>query len=146
MPRAPTRTPYPSDLTDAQWALVAAAMPPATNGRTGRPRRYPLREVWNAILYLTRNGCTWRALPHDLPPWELVWEHFRRWRDNGTLERVHAVLRAEVRTRAGREPTPSLVIVDSQSARTTEKGGPGASTRVRRSRAANGTSPSTRSA
>ena len=137
---------YPSDLTDAQWALVEAAMPPATHGRTGRPRTYPLREVWNAVLYLTRNGCSWRALPHDLPPWEVVWEHFRRWRDAGTLERVHALLRAEVRAAAGRERTPSLVVVDSQSVRTTEKGGPRASTPARGSRAGSATSRSTRSA
>lgn len=146
MPRPRSRPPYPSDLTDAQWALVEAAMPPAIHGRTGRPRTYPLREVWNAVLYLTRNGCTWRALPHDFPPWPVVWEHFRRWRDAGTLARVHAALRAEVRTRAGRAPTPSLVIVDSQSARTTEKGGPRASTPARRSKGASATSPSTRSA
>lgn len=137
---------YPSDLTDAQWALVEAAMPPATRGRTGRPRKYPLREVWNAVLYLTRNGCSWRALPHDLPPWDVVWEHFRRWRDAGTLARVHALLREEVRAAAGRAPTPSLVIIDSQSVRTTEKGGPRASTRARRSRGASATSRSTRSA
>ncbi len=145
MPELSSRRRYPSDLTDAQWALVEAAMPPATNGRTGRPRKYPLREVWNAIFYLTRNGCSWRALPHDLPPWDVVWEHFRRWRDGGTLERVHAALREEVRVRAGRAPTPSLAIVDSQSVRTTEKGGPRASTRARRSRGASATSSSTRS-
>lgn len=130
MPRTrsqpPARPAYPSNLTGAQWALVAATMPLATNGRTGWPRRYPLRYPlrggWNAVLYLTRNGCTWRALPHDFPPWPVVWEHFRRWRDAGTLERVHAALRTEVRVRAGREPTPRLVIADCESAMTAERG------------------------
>jgi len=141
-----TRRRYPSDLTDAQWAVVRAAMPPAKRGHTGRPRTYPLREIWNALFYLDREGCTWRALPHDFPPWALVWEHFRRWRDAGTLERVHAALRAQVRARDGRAPAPSAAILDSQSVRTTEKGGPAATTRRRRSRGASGTCSSTRSA
>ena len=140
MGRAQSRPRYPSDLTDAQWALVAAAMPPATNGRTGRPRTYPLREVWNAVFYLARTGCSWRALPHDFPPWDVVWEHFRRWRNAGTLERINGLLREEVRARVGRERTPSLAIIDSQSVRTTEKGGPRASTPTRRSRGASATS------
>jgi transposase len=135
---------YPSDLTDAQWAVVQAAMPPAKGGHTGRPRRYPLREIWNALFYLAREGCSWRALPHDFPPWDDVWEHFRRWRDAGTLERVHAALRAQVRVRDGRAPTPSAVSIDSQSVKTTEKGGPKASTPRSRSRAASATSSSTR--
>ena len=140
MPRSPARPRYPSDLTDAQWALLAAAMPPATNGRTGRPRKYPLREVWNAIFYLARNGCSWRALPHDFPPWDVVWEHFRRWRKNGTLAQLNGLLREEVRAWAGKERTPSLAIIDSQSVKTTEKGGPRASTPARRSRGASATS------
>ena len=145
MPRPASRPRYPSDLTDAQWALVAAAMPPAVHGRTGRPRKYPLREVWNAIFYLTRNGCSWRALPHDFPPWDVVWEHFRRWRTNGTLERMNAGLREDLRVRVGRDRTPSLAIIDSQSVKTTEKGGPRATMPARRSRAASATSSSTRS-
>ena len=140
------RARYPTDLTDAQWALVQAAMPPAVHGRTGRPRQYPLREIWNAIFYLTRTGCSWRALPHDFPPWALVWEHFRRWRDAGTLERVHAALRAQVRMTMGRAPLPTAAVIDSQSVKTTEKGGPTASTRRRRSRGASASSSSTRTA
>lgn len=91
------RASYPTDMTDAQWAVVRSAMPPARAGKTGRPRSYPLREVWNAIFYQAKNGCTWRALPHDFPPWPVVWQQFRRWRDNGTLDGVHEALRAAVR-------------------------------------------------
>ena len=144
MPSTVSRPRYPSDLTDAQWAVIAAAMPPATHGRTGRPRKYPLREVWNAVFYLARNGCSWRALPHDFPPWAVVWEHFRRWRDAGTLEQVHRLLREEVRVWAGKERTPSLAIIDAQSVKTTEKGGPRATMPARRSRAASATLSSIR--
>ena len=140
MPRVQPRRRYPSDLTDAQWGLLAAAMPLATNGRTGRPRKYPLREVWNAIFYLARNGCTWRALPHDFPPWEVVWDHFRRWRANGTFEHLNGLLREEVRAWAGKERTPSLAIIDAQSVKTTEKGDPRATTRASWSRGGSGTS------
>ena len=88
------RRSYPTDLTAAQWAIIAAVMPPPKGGRTGRPRKYPLREIWNAIFYVGKNGCTWRALPHDFPPWSAVWMQFRRWRESGTLEAVHAALRS----------------------------------------------------
>ena len=142
--RAP-RPRYPSDLTDAQWALVDAAMPPAVRGRTGRPRTYALREVWNALFYLTREGCTWRALPHDFPPWTIVWDHFRRWRDSGTLERVHAALRHQTRVQAGRRHLPTAAVLDSQSVKGTEKGGPLASMPARRSRGRSASSSSIRS-
>ena len=134
------RAAYPSDLTDEQWAVIQSVLPKAKNGRTGRPPKYERREVWNAIFYQARTGCEWRYLPHDLPPWEDVWEHFSRWRDNGTLAQVHDALRAKGRLQEGREPTPSAAIIDSQSVKTPQKGGATASMPARRSKDANATS------
>jgi len=130
---------YPSDLTDVEWQRIEVVLPPAKGGRTGRPRKYPLREIWNAIFYQLRTGCAWRYLPHDFPPHADVWEHFCRWRDNGTIERVHDALRKQVRTRDGRDPTPSAAIIDTQSVKTPQKGGTTAMTQARRSKDANAT-------
>jgi putative transposase len=128
------RKPYPTDLTDAQWEVVRCAMPPAKGGKTGKPRDFSVREMWNAIFYKVKNGCTWRALPHDFPPHSAVWQQYRRWRDNGTLERVHEALRSEVRRKAGRESSPSAAVVDSQSVRVAEKrGSAGGTMQARRS-------------
>jgi len=135
---------YPSDLTDAQWARLEPLVPLPRPG--GRPPAHARRELVDAMLYVLRNGIIWRALPHEYPPWQTVYHYFRQWRTDGTFERMNAVLRAEVRVRAGRAPEPSAAIIDSQSVKTTEKGGSGAMTGARKSTAANGICWSTRSA
>jgi len=135
------RASYPSDLSEEQWQeLEPLLLSRSSRSGGGAPRRYALREVVNGLVYLLCNGCSWRALPHDLPPYSLVWYYFRRWRDNGTLEHVHGVLRATVRAQVAREEAPSVAIMDSQSVKTTEKGGQKALTRTSASRAARGTS------
>ena len=128
----PTRSLYPSDLTDPQWNRVAPLLP-KKRSRRGRPRTASYREILNAILYLIRTGCAWRLLPHDLPHWKTVYTYFRLWRLAGLWEKIHERLREETRRAAGREVSPSAAILDSQSVKTTEKGGcAAATTRARR--------------
>lgn len=117
---------YPSDLTDAQWVRLEPLLPTVRPG--GRPRAHPLREVIDALRYVLRGGIAWRALPHDYPPWQTVYHYFRAWRLDGTWERLNDELRVLVRERAGRHAQPSAGILDSQSAKTTEKGGLAATT------------------
>ncbi|MCC8432822.1 IS5 family transposase [Reyranella aquatilis] len=113
---------YPSDLTDAEWALVGSLIPPARRG--GRPRDVDIREVLNAVFYLLSTGCQWDALPRDLPPKSTVYEYFSLWRSDRTLLRLHQALYAQVREASGRKAQPTVAILDSQSAKAAQKGGP----------------------
>jgi putative transposase len=122
---------YPTDLTGAQWARLEPLLV-KTGGKTGRPRTHPLREIVNGLLYVLRAGGSWRMMPHDLPPWTSVYGHFRRWKRNGLIERVHDALREQARVAAGRERSPSIAVIDSQSVKATEKGGSAATTPARR--------------
>jgi putative transposase len=115
------RPAYPTDLTDGQWEKLQRHIPPAKPG--GRPRQYEVREILNAICYLARAGCAWRLLPHDFPAWYAVYRYFRTWQQDGTWERLEAVLHMELRVQAGKEPEPSAAILDSQSVKSTSKGG-----------------------
>ena len=116
-----TRKPYPSDVTDEQWALLEPLIPDARAG--GRPRETDVREVANALFYRNRNACGWRALPHDFPPWRTVYNYFRDWSADGTWDQILTALRERVRAAAGREPTPRVAVIDSQSVKGTEVGG-----------------------
>jgi putative transposase len=131
---AAQRLAYTSDLTDEEWEILAPLLPPEKSG--GRPRKYPMREVLNGIQYVLRAGCAWRLMPHDLPHWQTAYQYFRAWRQDGTWLRIHDQLRAEVRTRMGRNPQPSGAIIDAQTVKTTEKGGRMAMTGPRNSMAA----------
>jgi putative transposase len=138
MGRRAERVGYWTDLTDAQFALVAPFLPAPRPG--GRPRTTDLRRVVDAVLYLLRAGCAWRLLPRDFPPWQTVYRYLRAWQADGTWHRLHEVLRRAVRTAAGRNPDPSVGIADSQTVRTTERGDPVATTRASASAAASATS------
>jgi transposase len=128
------RLSYPTDLSDHEWALIKHLVPEAKCG--GRPEAYPKRDILNAIFYLLRSGCSWRMLPHDLPPWRIVYHYFRQWRQDGTWQVMHDLLRGDVRVAAGRHRQPSAGIIDSQSVKTTEKGGATGLTPTSRSKAA----------
>jgi len=139
---------YDSDLTDAEWALIAPMIPPARRG--GRPRDVNVREIVNGIFYVLWTGCQWKALPKDLPPKSTVHHYLELWDWDGTLERIHHALYVQTREQAGREASPTAAIIDSQSARAAPKGGLRSilqvTTRARKSPAARGTSSSIRSA
>jgi putative transposase len=122
-----TRKTYPTDLTDAQWAILEPLLCRAPAG-VGRPRRIDRRDIADAILYVLGTGCQWRALPGGFPHWVTVYWYFAKWRDDGTWERANDALRRRVRVALGRQPEPSAAIADSQSAKTTEGGASAAST------------------
>jgi len=133
-------TRYASDLTDAQWSQIEALLPRHDPRKGGRPRIWPLREIFNALFYIEKTGCQWRLIPRDLPPKETVWGHFRQFREDGTLETIRLALNKQVRQEAGKKSTPSVLIADSQSIKTTLKGGSAASMGARTSKAASVTS------
>src|SRR5437763_2620722 len=113
---------YPSDLSRTQWDRLRPLLPEAKPG--GRPRSVDLREVLDGIFYITRGGCSWRMMPKDLPPWSTCYDYFYKWRNDGTWAKINDALRTQVRHRDGRPKRPSMGIIDSQSAETTEQGGP----------------------
>ena len=128
---------YPSDLTDSQWELLSPLFEASS---TEPARKYPVRLVLNAIFYVNRTGCQWNFLPETFPPWPVVYNQFRRWRVNGTWDKVHDALRDRLRTTASRSSQPTAAVIDAQSTKTTEKGGLVAMMLVRKSKGGNGTS------
>jgi len=113
---------YDTDLIDAEWEILRPLIPPPA--RVGRKRTHQIRRILNGLLYLLRTGCAWRLLPHDLPPWSAVYYYYATWRDNGVLTAIHDTLRRRVRVAEGRDEEPTAAILDSQSVKTTDRGGP----------------------
>jgi putative transposase len=113
---------YPSDLSDEEWIILAPLL--SSTETRGRPPKWPLRHVADAVFYLLRSGCSWRMLPCEYPPWQTVYYHLRKWRIDGRLRRAHEHLREAVRVSEGRKADPSAAIIDSQVVKTTPVGGP----------------------
>jgi putative transposase len=115
-----SRQAYPTDLNDTEWAQIAPYLPQASS--TGAPRKHSWREIMNAIFYVVKNGCVWRALPHDFPCWKTVYHYFRLFRQSGLWEQINTHIREAVREKEGRAPQASAMIADSQSAKSAEGG------------------------
>ena len=115
------RKAYPTDLTDPEWSILGPLVPAAKSG--GRPRELEMREVVNGILSVVRIGCAWRMIPHDLPHWATVYGYFTRWSKDGAWERIHTQVRGDPRAAEGCEREASAGVIDSQSVKTTKKGG-----------------------
>jgi transposase len=116
-----TRKAYPCDVTDREWQIIEPLLPEAQG--IGRPRQVDLREIVNGIFYVLREGCSWRALPHDLPPWQTVYNYFRHWQRLGVWQEIHTKIRNQVRKRLEKIDNPTAGIIDSQSVKTAEKRG-----------------------
>jgi len=125
---------YPSDTSDAEWAVLEPLVPAVKPD--GRPARHDRRAIVDAIFYVNRTGCSWRSLPIDFPPWMTVYSYFREWKQSGVYARLNEALRVRVRRYAGKNAVPTAAIIDSQSVKTSEKGGSRAMTVARRSRGA----------
>jgi len=126
---------YDTDLRNDEWELIAPHIPAPKPG--GRPRAVDIREVVNAIFYLLKTGCQWRLLPHDFPPYQTVNWYWNQWRDSGLWQNLNDLLRRDLRSAAGRHDEPSAAVIDSQSLKSAEKGGRGATTPARKSWGAN---------
>ncbi len=136
--------PYPSDLSDEEWSLLAPLLVPGK--QAGHPRVFEPRRIADAAFYLLRTGCQWRALPHEFPPWPTVYYHYNRWRRSGTWERINAELRERYRRAIGRDAQPSAAIIDSQPCARRRSAARGAMTVERRSPAGSARCWSTRKA
>ena len=134
------RKPYPTDVSDREWDILGPLIPARkVSEKGGRPPAC-LREVINGIRYVLRSGCAWRLMPHEFPKWRTCYRYFRMWKKDGIWKKIHDGLRGDVREAAGRQRQPSAAIIDSQSVKTTEKGGSTDTTPARRSMGASATS------